>query len=275
MICEMVIQNTFDYSSGKERKFVVTRRQFLIGCASTIAVISGTSYIPKYRDLVKSIPILLYHRVGPELDDYTVSPTRFEADMKTLSIKGYTCLSLQEVKQHLQDLSTPLPNKPIILTLDDGYLDNYNNVFPILQQYSMKASFYIITGMVGAENRLTASQIREMAAAGMDFGSHTVSHRFLASLTPTEMKTELTKSKFDLEQILGTSVDFIAYPGGSYNSDTIKIAKEAGYCGGFSTHYGLEMFNSPFEIKRIPVFHYDRSISYVMLRKGLLPNLLH
>lgn len=254
---------------------MVTRRQFLIGCASTVAVISGTSFISEYKKVVKSIPILLYHRVGPEIDDYTVSPIRFQNDMKTLSSKGYTCLSLQQVKQHLEDPSIPLPDKPLMLTLDDGYLDNYTNVFPILQQYAMKASFYIITGMVGAEDRLTASQIREMAAAGMDFGSHTVTHRFLASLTPTEMKTELTQSKFDLEQLLGKSVDFIAYPGGSYNSDTLKLAKEAGYCGGLSTHYGLEMFNNSFEIKRIPVFHYDRSISYVMLRKGLLPSVLH
>jgi len=254
---------------------VLTRRQFLIGAASTIAVISGISFTSEYKKIVKSIPVLLYHRVGSELDDYTISPTRFHEDMKTLSRKGYTCLSLQQVRQHLQDLSSPLPDKPIILTLDDGYLDNYTNVFPILQQYSMKASFYIITGLVGKVDRLTASQIREMAAAGMDFGSHTITHRFLASLTPTEMKTELTKSKFDLEQLLGTSVDFISYPGGSYNSDTLKFAKEAGYCGGLSTHYGLEMFNNPFEIKRIPVFHYDRSISYVMLRKGFLPSLLH
>jgi peptidoglycan/xylan/chitin deacetylase (PgdA/CDA1 family) len=259
----------------KGEEFMVTRRQFLTGCASTIAIISGASYIPKYRDLVKSIPILLYHRVGPEIDDYTVSPARFESDMKMLSTKGYTCLSLQQIKQHLQDLSTPLPDNPIILTLDDGYLDNYTNVFPILQQYAMKASFYIITGMVGEADRLTASQIREMAAAGMNFGSHTVTHRFLANLAPTEIKTELTKSKFDLEQLLGISVDFIAYPGGSYNTDTLKIAREAGYYGGFTTNYGLDMFNNPFEMKRIPIFHYDRSISYVMLRKGLLFSVLH
>lgn len=253
---------------------MVTRRQFLVGCASTIAAISGIACIPQYQKLANSIPILLYHRVGPEIDDYTVSTTRFDQDMKTLSGKGYTCLSLQQIQRHLQDLAAPLPNKPIILTFDDGYLDNYTNVFPILQQYSMKASFYIITGMVGEVDRLTAPQIREMAAAGMDFGSHTVTHRFLASLAPAEIKTEITRSKFDLEQLLGTSVDFIAYPGGSYNDDTLTIAKEAGYCGGLTTHYGLEIFNHPFEIKRIPIFHYDRSITYVMLRKGFFPSLL-
>jgi peptidoglycan/xylan/chitin deacetylase (PgdA/CDA1 family) len=255
---------------------VVTRRQFLFGCAGTIAAISGASFISEYKKINKSIPILLYHRVGYQVDNYTVTPARFEEDMKTLTREGYTCLSLEQVKQHLQGgLSAPLPDKPIILTLDDGYLDNYTNVFPILQKYNMRASFYIITGMIGEDERLTASQLREMQTAGMDFGSHTVTHRFLGELTPSEMKIELTKSKFTLEQLLGKAIDFIAYPGGSYNTETSKLAKEAGYKAGLTTHYGFEMFNNPFEIKRIPIFHYDRSISYVMLRKGLLPSLLN
>lgn len=251
---------------------MVTRRQFLFGCASTLAALSGASFVSEYKKINKRIPILLYHRVGYQSDNYTVSPARFEDDMRTLSREGYTCLSLEQVKQHLDSgLSAPLPDKSVLITLDDGYLDNYTNVFPILQQYNMKASFYIITGMIGEDDRLTASQIREMQAAGMDFGSHTVTHRFLGELTPPEMKTELINSKHVLEQLLGKAVDFIAYPGGSYNNDTLKIVKEVGYKAGFSTHYGYEMFNNPFEIKRIPVFHYDRSITYVMFRKGLLP----
>lgn len=253
---------------------MITRRQFLIGCAGTIATISGISVVSEYKKIVKSIPILLYHRVGSEVDDYTVTTTRFEKDMETLRWEGFNTLTLEQVKKHLQRANSPLPEKPIIITFDDGYLDNYTNVFPILQKYSMKASFYIITGMVGLDDRLTISQIREMEAAGMDFGSHTITHRLLAELTYKEAEIELTKSKYDLEQILGKVVDFIAYPGGSYNSDTLKIASEAGYIGGLTTHYGLETFNHSFEIKRIPIFHYDRSISYVMLKKGLLPSLL-
>lgn len=253
---------------------MITRRQFLTGCAGTIATISGISVVSEYKKIVKSIPILLYHRVGSEVDDYTVTTTRFEKDMETLRWEGFNTLTLEQVKKHLQRANSPLPEKPIIITFDDGYLDNYTNVFPILQKYSMKASFYIITGMVGLDDRLTISQIREMEAAGMDFGSHTITHRLLAELTYKEAEIELTKSKYDLEQILGKVVDFIAYPGGSYNSDTLKIASEAGYIGGLTTHYGLETFNLSFEIKRIPIFHYDRSISYVMLKKGLLPSLL-
>lgn len=253
---------------------MLTRRQFLIGSAGAIIAISGLGVVSEYKKIANSIPILLYHRVGPEVDDYTVTTARFEEDMKILRWEGFNALSLEQVKQHLQNADFPLPDKPIIITFDDGYLDNYTNVFPVLQKYAMKASFYIITGMVGIENRLTSAHIREMQAAGMDFGSHTVTHRFLADLTTKEAEVELTQSKYDLEQILGKTVDFIAYPGGAYNPDTIRIASEAGYIGGLSTHYGLAKFNLPFEIKRIPIFHYDRSISYVMLKRGLLPSML-
>jgi len=137
----------------------------------------------------------------------------------------------------------------------------------------MVASFYIITGMVGNNDRLTISQIREMQTAGMDFGAHTVTHRPLAELVPREVTTELNKSKFDLEQIVGKSVDFISYPCGSYKSETLKIAHEAGYLGGFSVQDGFAEFSNPLTIRRIPIFHHDHSIAYVMARKGLLPRI--
>ena len=253
---------------------MITRRQFLAGCAGTITALSGLVFAWEYKELSSRIPILLYHRVGSEVDNYTVTATRFEEDMKTLTYEGFTTLSIEQVKHHLQNADASLPDKPIIITFDDGYLDNYTNVFPILQKYSMKASFYIITSMVGLDDRLAKYHIREMEAAGMDFGSHTVTHQLLAELAFKDAEIELTQSKYDLEQILGKTVDFIAYPGGSYNLDTLKMTSKAGYIGGLSTHYGLAKFNHPFEIKRIPIFHYDRSISYVMLKKGLLPGLL-
>lgn len=253
---------------------MITRRQFLTGCAGAITAISGLGFVSEYKKVGNSIPMLLYHRVGSEVDDYTVTTTRFEEDMKTLSWEGFNTLSLEQVKQRLQNADSPLPDKPIIITFDDGYLDNYIKAFPILKKYGMKASFYIITSMIGTEDRLTADHILEMAAAGMDFGSHTVTHRFLAELSPEEVKVELTQSKAELEKLLGKSVDFIAYPGGTYNTDTLRIASEAGYTGGLSTHYGFANFALPFEIKRVPIFHYDRSIYYVMFKRGILPGVL-
>jgi len=255
---------------------MITRRQFLTRCAGAALTISGIGLCSKYNvidKLMKSIPILLYHRVGVEPDDLTISVKHFEQDMSLLSNAGYNTLSLTQVRQYLQGHSLSLPKRPLIITFDDGYLDNYTNAFPILQKYSMVASFYIITGMIGNNDRLTISQIREMEMAGMDFGSHTITHRSLAGLTIGEVTTELNKSKFDLEQIIGRSVDFIAYPCGSYKDETLRIARDAGYLGGFSVHDGFAEFSNPLAIRRIPIFHYDRSIAYVMAKKGLLPRM--
>ncbi|HWR44555.1 polysaccharide deacetylase family protein [Sporomusa sp.] len=256
---------------------MITRRQFIAGGIGSAAALLSLSLVPEYKvidQLINSIPVLLYHRVGTETDNLTISTKRFEQDMESLSQSGYNTLSLAQVKQRLQGQNSKLPDKPIIITFDDGYLDNYKNAFPVLQKYSMKASFYIITGMMGNNDRLTASQIREMEAAGMDFGSHTVTHRQLAELTPQEVTNELNQSKIDLEQLLGKPVDFIAYPCGSYRPETIQATSNAGYIGGFSTQSGFAIFNNHFTIRRIPVFHYDRSIAYVMLRKGLLASML-
>ncbi|WP_378953531.1 polysaccharide deacetylase family protein [Pelosinus sp. sgz500959] len=255
---------------------MITRRQFLKGCAGVAATISGISLFTEYKEInqfIKSIPILLYHRVGSEPDDLTISVKHFEQDMELLSYGGYNALSLEQVKQHLQGNSSSLPSKPIVITFDDGYLDNYINAFPILQKYSMVASFYIITGMVGNNDRLTIPQIREMQAVGMDFGSHTITHRSLGELVPKDVATELNQSKSDLEQIIGKSVDFISYPCGSYKSETLQIAREAGYLGGFSVQSGFAEFSNPLTIRRIPIFHHDRSIAYVMAKKGFLPRI--
>jgi peptidoglycan/xylan/chitin deacetylase (PgdA/CDA1 family) len=256
---------------------MITRRKFLTGCAGAAAALFSLSLLPEYKvidQLMKSIPVLLYHRVGSETDDLTISSKRFEQDLESLSEEGYNTLSLAQVKQRLAGDDAKLPEKPIVITFDDGYLDNYTNAFPLLQKYAMKASFYIITGMMGNQDRLNAAQIREMEAAGMDFGSHTVTHRPLADLTPQEVKNELNQSKAALEQTLGKTVEFIAYPCGSYRPDTIQTASHAGYLGGFSTQYGFAAFTNHLAIRRIPVFHFDRSITYVMLRKGLLPSMM-
>jgi len=255
---------------------MITRRKFVKGCFGAVATIYGISLFPEYKGfdkLIKGIPILLYHRVGIELDDLTISVKHFQQDMKLLSFAGYNAISLEQVKQHLQGNSSSLPHKPIVITFDDGYLDNYTNAFPILQKYSMLASFHIITGMVGNNDRLAVSHIREMQRAGMDFGSHTVTHRSLAELSPHEVAIELKKSKFDLEQIVGKTVDFIAYPCGSYKAETLNIAREIGYLGGFSVQDGFAEFSNPLTIRRIPIFHSDHSIAYVLARKGLIPRL--
>lgn len=254
-----------------------TRRTFLKGCLGAAALLSGAgvfAYHEKVTALLHSVPVLLYHRVGTEKDDLTIPVSRFQADMDFLVSEGYHSLSLDEIKQHVKDPLQGLPEKPVIISFDDGYLDNYTNAFPVLQQHGLKGVFFIITGMMGQQDRMTPDQIREMQAAGMSFGSHTVTHRSLGNLSAAENEQEVTRSKEDLTKVLGKPVDFIAYPCGSYSADTLKVVKAANYVGGFSIHPGFAMFTNRFTIRRIPIFHFDRSLAYVMLRKGLLPDLV-
>jgi peptidoglycan/xylan/chitin deacetylase (PgdA/CDA1 family) len=256
---------------------IMSRRQFLLGACGTAAAVAGAGVIGNYetiKHLLKSVPVLLYHKVGKDTDSLTVSTKRFAQDMEYLAQQGYTALSLEQVRGRLHNEEADLPGKPVLITFDDGYLDNYTNAFPILQKYNLKASFYIITGIIGNENRMTAAQIREMDAAGMGIGSHTVTHRSLGELAAQETAVELSRSKATLEQILGKAVNFIAYPCGSYRQDTLHMATQSGYVGGFSVKQGNALFTNTMVIRRIPIFHYDRSISYVLMRKGLLFNIM-
>jgi peptidoglycan/xylan/chitin deacetylase (PgdA/CDA1 family) len=255
---------------------IISRRQFLLGAGVSAAAVIGAGAIANYeviRHLVRSVPILLYHKVGSDADSLTVSTERFDSDMEYLALNGYNTLSLDDVRRRVNNEDAPMPKKPVLITFDDGYLDNYTNAFPILEKYNLKASFYIITGMIGQQNRVTAAQIREMDAAGMGIGSHTVTHRALGELTPEEAKAELSQSKAALEQMLGKNIDFIAYPCGSYRDDTLQIVRKAGYSGGFSVRQGNAFFTNTLAIRRIPIFKYDRSISYIMMKKGLLTHI--
>jgi peptidoglycan/xylan/chitin deacetylase (PgdA/CDA1 family) len=113
-----------------------------------------------------------------------------------------------------------------------------------------------------------------MDAAGMGIGSHTVTHRSLGDLKPDQVQAELIESKTMLEQLLGKSSDFIAYPCGSYHEDTLQMVRKSGYKGGFSVRQGNTMFVDKLAIRRIPVFKYDKSISYIMLKKGFMTHIL-
>lgn len=248
----------------------------MLGAGVSVAAVIGAGAILNYeviRHLVRSVPILLYHKVGNDADSLTVSTERFANDMEYLAQNGYNTLSLADVRRRLNNEEANMPHKPVLITFDDGYLDNYTNAFPILEKYNLKASFYIITGMIGQPNRVTAAQIKEMDAAGMGIGSHTVTHSALGELGPEAVMTELSQSKATLEQMLGKNIDFIAYPCGSYHQDTLQMVRKVGYRGGFSVRQGNAMFTDTLAIRRIPVFKYDRSISYIMMKKGLLTHI--
>lgn len=243
---------------------MLSRRQFLekliIG---TVACGLGGVWTKEINAANASpIPVLAYHRVGATTDPLTVSTEKFCRDLEALKKHGYSTISLLDLKNSIYGQGhIKLPAKPVLITFDDGYLDNYENAFASLCKMNMVATFYVITGMFGYENRLSESHIKEMQKAGMDFGSHTVSHQPLGKLQEETARSELYYSKRHLESILGTEVSSIAYPRGSYNEDTIRIANELNYAVAFTVNQGIcSNSSAKLLLPRIPVFRYTYDV---------------
>jgi len=252
---------------------MMNRRQFLKICASSLIAVSCSqswSMLPGSAAANRQIPVLLYHRVGYTSGHLTVTPERFANDLRLLNDYGFLTISLQQFKNYILNRNAELPENPVLITFDDGYLDNYENAYPLLQRYGMTAAFFVITSLLWDKDRLSPERIREMAQAGMSFGSHTVSHRPLGKLSTAEANEELNSSRSTLESILGISVQTVAYPQGSYNAATVKTAADNGYTGGFTTIRGTCSRQSQlFELSRIPVFNYDNNIISIMANNGV------
>lgn len=256
----------------------VSRRKF-IKWSLGAAVLAGSTYYGVTNVLGRTVfsvlsekqqvPVFLYHRIGSQVDDMTITPERFEADMIALQQAECHALSQQEWLNYLA--GERLPERSVLITFDDGYFSDYAAAFPLLAKYGQRALFFVIAGFVGQSDRLGWPQIQEMMSYGMDIGSHTVSHNALAGLNETELRRELADSRKILEDHLGREIQCIAYPCGSYNEQVLRMTKKCGYEGGFTTRYGVnDRRISPFEFRRIPLFHFDRSLEYVLVRRGWL-----
>ncbi|MPN14596.1 hypothetical protein SDC9_161923 [bioreactor metagenome] len=142
----------------------------------------------------------------------------------------------------------------MIITFDDGYEDNYRTALPILEKYRFKATVFIISDAVGQPGYLTWEQIKAMQGRQTEIGSHTAGHVALAETGYQEKSRQFRKSKQVLEQQLGTPVEFLAYPFGSYDADVFPLLQEAGYRGACT---GIPGFNrldqEAFTLRRISV----------------------
>lgn len=177
------------------------------------------------------VPILMYHYISefPEDADeirtnLTVTPTVFHQQMETLANLGYTTVSLYEMNQALEN-GTPLPENPVVLTFDDGHIDHYATVYPILQQFGFTATFFIITNF--ADNNepgyMTWGQIQEMAAAGMSMEPHTKTHSDLRNRSYDFLVYEIVGSLESLAHHTNISPQIFSYPAGRYDDHTLTI----------------------------------------------------
>lgn len=229
------------------------------------------------------LPVLMYHHINPHKGDMvTIRPEIFEAQMKHLKKLGCRTLTAVELESYIKGDLVP-DGKSVVVTFDDGWLDNYIHVFPVLKKYKINAVIFIITDRTEAaseKNKDTGTHtpthdeskrlitegsagsvvldwklIKEMQESGLvEFYSHTKSHRRCAELSEAELAGELNGSKEIMEKRLEKPCPYLCWPYGSYNEASVRIAKEAGYKALFTVDHGVARpGDDPFLIKRINV----------------------
>ena len=200
------------------------------------------------------ILVLNYHQVKNGNTYLSVHLDDFDAQMNYLVENGYIAITPDALLSALEG-ELELPPKPVLITFDDGYSDNYENAFPILQKYGLRATIFVIPALVGKEGYMTWDELKEMEENGITMQSHTLNHIALEELPDDGLRTELLKSKQILEDQLGHAVDFVAYPTGTYNLHIAGIAREVGYKGAFTIKYGnVDLGSNFFALERVPIF---------------------
>lgn len=218
--------------------------------------------------------VLNYHKIDNMHISLSVKPEDFERQMKYLAEHNFHSITPQELYAALVG-GAELPENPVLITFDDGYMDNYTNAYPILKKYGLKATIFVITGFLdrAQPGYFTWGQAAEMEASGLiNIESHTVTHTSLTDLTEEQVKMELERSKNDIERRLGKQVDFLAYPTGTYNLHIAALVKEAGYKGAFTVKYGnVDRASNVFAIERVPVFHTENTYRSFLERLQYIP----
>ncbi len=174
--------------------------------------------------------ILMYHDVSDDPDifpaghrPYVLEPGVFRRQMESIARSELPILTVGEW------YSNPKPPRALILTFDDGHISNYSVVFPVLREFGLKATFFITAGQIGAHGTMDWPQIRELYGAGMEVGSHTLTHRPPSTLSDAELQYELAESRRVLEEGLGAPVTSISSPTGFFNPRIRDIARQTGY----------------------------------------------
>lgn len=230
-----------------------------------------STYVHKQR---REMPIIMYHRFIKDDSEKGVHGTYMHVNMlekhfKLLKHLGYQTLTFADINEQGFAHRLEHGKKYIMLTVDDGYKDNYELLFPLLKKYNFKAVIYAVTGeqfnrwdVENSENPekrvelMTPAQIKEMADSGLvEFGGHTLTHPHLDTLDKAAQRREIKENKEQLEQLIGQPLLSFAYPFGSHNQDSKDLAKELGYPYAVATNSGpLAMHEDLYQIRRIAIF---------------------
>lgn len=245
------------------------------GAPSTTSILTEALPTPSgtYSWTLK-VPILMYHYVSDPpagADEYrvdlSVSPAAFREQMTYLRDNGYTPIDLYALSTAIVG-STELPDKPVIITFDDGYSDNYHNAFPILQEFGFKGTFFVISEFIdrGREGYMDWGMIEAMARAGQRIESHSRTHPNLTEKDHAGLIWEILGAQETIAAHIGYRPRYFCYPGGDYNEATIQLLRELDYWGALTTASGSwHGFNNRFEWERLRLHNFTTMADFIRL----------
>ncbi|MBI5583920.1 MAG: polysaccharide deacetylase family protein [Deltaproteobacteria bacterium] len=231
--------------------------------------------------MIKAVPILTYHHVNPLPEDMvTVTPEHFEAQMAFLKQQGDRTLFIDELLDWMAE-KIVLDQKAVVLTFDDGYLDNYRFAYPLLKKYGLRATIFLVTGWAGEERAeedlarvYSHQECRELSEAGkagrmalnweearrlekeglVRIESHTHQHDKNLYADLVALRASLCFSQEAFQERLGKKSTCLCWPGGRYNAESLEAAREFGFTSCCTTERGLNVpWEDPMRLKRITV----------------------
>lgn len=218
----------------------------------------GVAVVHRAADVKYSVPegvsVLMYHMIGDEQGNAAImTEANLRIQMNYLRDHGYHPITMQELYDYVTK-GAPLPEKPVCITFDDGYLDSYTIVYPLMKEYGFPWTLFLITDDVGKPyNRMTWDQLKEMANShAVTIASHTLSHPKLHNLTTrAEKEKEIVEANKALKYQLGIDNVWLAYPYGDYDDEVIDICKKAGIKMAVTTDAGrVHVGSFPYDLKR-------------------------
>lgn len=223
----------------------------------------------------RGIPVLLYHSISSDNSPLSVGPKKFEQQMKWLVANGYQAISPQELLGYIKNKN--LPSKKVLITFDDGFKDNHDQVMPIFEKYNLIATFFIVGKYIGGQaefctkltdqkkSLMTKAEILELLAQGNTIANHFYSHSILIELSASKIKEEYDKN-FDLINNFTNHPDtlnFVAYPKNKVNLNVVRALKDFKVSLAFGGGDRLiRLDDDPLNLPRISIFESDSLLKF-------------